>query len=110
MFTTLVLQFLWSLTFACVDIFSLRNKKDLHNPGFLTPIVIGDWILAVLVFSGASASASVVILFERDVNFCRIFWRLACGQFALSVVLAFIVWCLDAASSFSGFWLLVSFF
>ncbi|CAM0944101.1 unnamed protein product [Alopecurus aequalis] len=105
--TTLILQFMWSLGLACVDIFSMRNQKDLHNPGIVFPIVLIDSILAVLVFSGASASASVAIFF-RDMNFCRIYWRLACGRFTLSVVLAFIVWSLDAASSFSGFWLMLS--
>uniref|UniRef100_A0ACD5YHV2 Uncharacterized protein n=1 Tax=Avena sativa TaxID=4498 RepID=A0ACD5YHV2_AVESA len=67
-------------------------------------------IVAVLVFTGVSASASVTILFTRDMNFCKVCSRLACGQFKLSIVLAFIVWLLDAASSFSGFWLLISFF
>jgi hypothetical protein len=66
--------------------------------------------MAVFSFSGASASAGVTILFTRDTSVCRLYSRLACGQFALSVVLAFIVWLLDAASFLSGFWLLVSFF
>uniref|UniRef100_A0ACD5XQX5 Uncharacterized protein n=1 Tax=Avena sativa TaxID=4498 RepID=A0ACD5XQX5_AVESA len=109
MITTLILQLSWSLVLACVDIFSIRNKKDIHNRALVTIIVLGDWITAVLVFTGASASASVTILFTRDVNFCRVYSQLACGQFVLSIVLAFILWLLDAASSFSGFWLLVSF-
>ncbi|KAM0842954.1 hypothetical protein ACQ4PT_058015 [Festuca glaucescens] len=108
--TVLILQFMWSLGLACVDIFSLRNKKDLHDPGVVTLIVFGDWIMAILVFAGASASASLVILFTKDLDFCRVYWRLACSQFVLSTILAFMVWAVDAASSFSGFWLLVSFF
>ncbi|KAM0825759.1 hypothetical protein ACQ4PT_069336 [Festuca glaucescens] len=111
MSTALFLQFIWSLGLACVDIFCIiRNKKDLHNPFIVTVIVIGDSIMTILVFAGASASASVTVLFTRDMNICRVYWRLACSQFALSTVLAFIVCSLDAASSFSGFWLLVSFF
>jgi hypothetical protein len=51
-----------------------------------------------------------VILFTKDVDFCRVYRRLACSQFVLSTILAFMVWAVDAASSFSGFWLLVSFF
>uniref|UniRef100_A0A453D2K6 Uncharacterized protein n=1 Tax=Aegilops tauschii subsp. strangulata TaxID=200361 RepID=A0A453D2K6_AEGTS len=38
-----VLQFLWSLPLACLDIFSLRNEKDLHAPDRLLLIVIIDW-------------------------------------------------------------------
>uniref|UniRef100_A0ACD5YHW0 Uncharacterized protein n=1 Tax=Avena sativa TaxID=4498 RepID=A0ACD5YHW0_AVESA len=103
------LLLIWSLALAGVDIFSIRNKKDIHTVAHVTVIVLGDWITAVLVFTGASASASVTILFTKDTHICRVYSRLACGQFALSVVLAFIVWLLGAASCFSGFWLLVSF-
>ncbi|CAM0950757.1 unnamed protein product [Alopecurus aequalis] len=110
MFFTMILQFMWSLGLACVDIYSIRNRKDLHTWHAVTLVVIGDWIMAVLAFSGASAAAGVAIVFKRDMNFCRVYRRLACSQFVLSIVLAFIVWTLDAASSFSGFLLLVSFF
>ncbi|KAF7011348.1 hypothetical protein CFC21_025668 [Triticum aestivum] len=105
-----VLQFLWSLPLACLDIFSLRNQKDLHAPARLLLIVIVDWAVAVLMFSGVCAAACLTIFFMKDVNFCEGFSWLACNQFALSVTLAFITWSLQAASSFSGFWLLVSFF
>lgn len=107
----LVVQFLWSMGFACQDIFALRNKKDLHTePELVLLRVIGHWVLAILMFSGACAAASVTIFFMKDVKFCAEYWRLPCSQFELSVALAFITWSLQAASSFSGFWLLISFF
>ncbi|KAF7032918.1 hypothetical protein CFC21_044047 [Triticum aestivum] len=105
----LILQIMWSLGLACKDIFALRNKKDLHTPDNLFIIVMVDWVVAVFMFSGACASASLTIFFMWDVQFCETYSKLACRQFALSVVLAFITWLLQAASSFSGFWLLVSF-
>ncbi|KAF7102286.1 hypothetical protein CFC21_103446 [Triticum aestivum] len=109
--TALVLQFLWSMGFACQDIFALRNKKDLHaEPELVLLRAIGDWVLAILMFSGSCAAASVTIFFMKDVKFCAEYRRLPCGQFELSVALAFITWSLQAASSFSGFWLVVSFF
>ncbi|VAI25421.1 unnamed protein product [Triticum turgidum subsp. durum] len=92
------------------DIFSLRNNRDLHAPDFLLFFVIIDWVLAILMFSGFCASASVTIFFMKDMNFCAEYSRLDCIQFTLSVTLAFFTWLLQAASSFSGFWLLVSFF
>uniref|UniRef100_A0ACD5XJY7 Uncharacterized protein n=1 Tax=Avena sativa TaxID=4498 RepID=A0ACD5XJY7_AVESA len=107
---TMGLQLLWSLGLACVDIFTIRNKKDLHNWEIVSLIVFGDWIMSVFAFSGVCASASLMILFAEDMNFCRIYWRLPCDQFVLSITMASIVWSLDAASSLSGFWLLVSFF
>ncbi|XBH58957.1 hypothetical protein VPH35_080289 [Triticum aestivum] len=93
----LIVQLLWSLYLACQDIFSLRNNRDLH-------------VMAILMFSGFCASASVTIFFMKDMNFCTEYRRLDCSQFTLSVTLAFFTWLLQAASSFSGFWLLVSFF
>ncbi|XP_044980007.1 CASP-like protein 5B3 [Hordeum vulgare subsp. vulgare] len=106
----LIVQLLWSLGLACQDIFCLRNKKDLHAPGFLFFIVFIDWVMAIFMFAGFCASASLTIFFMKDMNFCTEYSRLACSQFTLSVTLAFITWLLQAASSFSGFWLLVSFF
>ncbi|XP_037418414.1 CASP-like protein 5B3 isoform X2 [Triticum dicoccoides] len=103
------LLIMWSLGLACKDIFALRNKKDLHTPDNLFIIVVVDWVVAVFMFSAACASASLTIFFMWDVQFCKTYSKLACRQFALSVVLAFITWLLQAASSFSGFWLLVSF-
>ncbi|KAF7025825.1 hypothetical protein CFC21_037979 [Triticum aestivum] len=106
----LILQIMWSLGLACKDIFALRNKKDLHTQDNLFIIVMVDWVVAIFMFSGACSSASLTIFFMWDVHFCEAYTRLACRQFALSVVLAFITWLLQAASSFSGFWLLVSLF
>ncbi|XP_037408232.1 CASP-like protein 5B3 isoform X2 [Triticum dicoccoides] len=104
------LLIMWSLGLACKDIFALRNKKDLHTQDNLFIIVMVDWVVAIFMFSGACSSASLTIFFMWDVHFCEAYTRLACRQFALSVVLAFITWLLQAASSFSGFWLLVSLF
>ncbi|XBI31931.1 hypothetical protein VPH35_055448 [Triticum aestivum] len=101
---------MWSSRLAYKDIFALRNKKDLHTRDNLLFIVIVDWVMAIFMFSAACASASLTIFLMWDVNFCGTYSRLACQQFALSVVLAFITWLLQAASSFSVFWLLVSFY
>ncbi|XP_037418411.1 CASP-like protein 5B3 [Triticum dicoccoides] len=106
----LILQIMWSSRLAYKDIFALRNKKDLHTRDNLLFIVIVDWVMAIFMFSAACASASLTIFLMWDVNFCGTYSRLACQQFALSVVLAFITWLLQAASSFSVFWLLVSFY
>jgi hypothetical protein len=40
----LIVQFMWSLGLACVDMYSIRNKKDLHNSLVVTLVVIGDWV------------------------------------------------------------------
>ncbi|KAM3335479.1 hypothetical protein ACQJBY_029770 [Aegilops geniculata] len=104
------LQVMWSLGLACKDIFALRNKKDLHTPRDLLFFVVIDWVVAIFMFSGACASASLTISFMWDLNLRGACSCLACRQLALSVTLAFMTWVLQAASSFSGLWLLVSFF
>ncbi|TVU10969.1 hypothetical protein EJB05_44526, partial [Eragrostis curvula] len=114
------LQLLWSFGLACLDIYSLKTKRDLHNPVLVSLFVVGDWIIglatpkdakvvtAILSFAAASASAGVTILFERDVHFCRMYPQLSCGRYELSVILAFITWSFIATSAVSMFWLLPS--
>ncbi|VAH68681.1 unnamed protein product [Triticum turgidum subsp. durum] len=106
----LILQLMWSLFLACEDIFALRNKKYLHTRHNLLFIVCIDMAMAILIFTGASASAGLTILIMWDMKLCGAYPRLACRQFALSTTLAFITWLLQAASAFSGFRLLASFF
>nr|TKW32300.1 hypothetical protein SEVIR_2G159400v2 [Setaria viridis] len=74
------LQLLWSFGLACLDIYSLKTKRDLHNPVLVSLFVVGDWVTAILSFAAASASAGVTILFERDVHFCRMYPQLSCGR------------------------------
>jgi hypothetical protein len=38
------LQLLWSFGLACLDIYSLKTKRDLHNPVLVSLFVVGDWV------------------------------------------------------------------
>jgi diacylglycerol kinase family enzyme len=38
------LQLLWSFGLACLDIYSLQTKRDLHNPVLVSLFVVGDWV------------------------------------------------------------------
>ncbi|PIA60490.1 hypothetical protein AQUCO_00300173v1 [Aquilegia coerulea] len=38
------LQVLWSLGLMCLDIYSLRTKRDLQNPVIVSLFVVGDWV------------------------------------------------------------------
>ncbi|GFP98487.1 CASP-like protein 5b3 [Phtheirospermum japonicum] len=42
------LQVLWSFGLACLDIYALRIKKDLHNSVLVSLFVVGDWVTATL--------------------------------------------------------------
>ncbi|KAJ6806837.1 CASP-like protein 5B3 isoform X1 [Iris pallida] len=102
------LQVLWSLGLACLDVYALRIKRDLHNPVLVSLFVVGDWVTATLSFAAACSSAGVTVLFARDVNFCSKFPQLVCSRYEISIALAFITWLLIAASSVVMFWILAS--
>lgn len=38
------LQVLWSFGLACLDVYALRRKRDLHNPILVSLFVVGDWV------------------------------------------------------------------
>lgn len=102
------LQMLWSLGLACLDAYALRRKRDLQNPVLVSLFVVGDWVTAMLSLAAACSSAGVVVLYAKDLNFCRPQNHLVCHNFEVSVILAFITWLLIAISSHVMFWILAS--
>ncbi|XWS43758.1 hypothetical protein CRYUN_Cryun16bG0131500 [Craigia yunnanensis] len=103
------LQLLWSFGLACLDVYALRRKRDLQNPVLVSLFVVGDWVTAMLSLAAACSSAGVVVLYARDLYFCRDESHLPCRQFETSIILAFITWVLIAMSSHVMFWILASF-
>ncbi|KAK9158882.1 hypothetical protein Scep_005456 [Stephania cephalantha] len=116
------LQVLWSFGLACLDVYALRIKRDLQNPVLVSLFVVGDWYLiqfgcsvdikmqvtATLSLAAASSSAGVMILYAKDLEFCRIQSQIPCSRFQISIALAFITWSLIAMSSLVMLWLLGS--
>ncbi|KAJ7950262.1 CASP-like protein [Quillaja saponaria] len=102
------LQVLWSLGLACLDVYALRRKRDLQNPILVSLFVVGDWVTATLSLAAACSSAGIVILYERDLDFCRTRMNLPCVRYQISVAMAFITWALIAVSSHVMFWILAS--
>ncbi|KAL4342577.1 hypothetical protein GQ457_08G019780 [Hibiscus cannabinus] len=106
---SMVLQLLWSFGLACLDVYALRKKRDLQNPILVSLFVVGDWVTALLSLAGACSSAGIIVLYARDLGFCKVQSKLACNQFEISIILAFITWILVAMSSHVMFWILASF-
>ncbi|THU63849.1 hypothetical protein C4D60_Mb01t20170 [Musa balbisiana] len=102
------LQALWSLGLACLDIYALRVKRDLHNPLLVSLFVVGDWVTAALSLAAACSSAGVTVLFARDTDFCKAYPQFSCGRYQISTTMAFITWLLVATSSLVMFWILTS--
>ncbi|KAE8720549.1 CASP-like protein 5B3 [Hibiscus syriacus] len=103
------LQLLWSFGLACLDIYALKRKRDLQNPVLVSLFVVGDWVTAMLSLAAACSSAGVIVLYARDLGFCKPQSPIPCRQYEISIVLAFITWLLIAMSSHVMFWILASF-
>ncbi|XP_066363154.1 CASP-like protein 5B2 [Miscanthus floridulus] len=103
------LQMLWSFGLACLDGYAITANKDLTSPILLSLFVVGDWVTAILSFAAASSSAGVVILFQKDVFFCRRYTHLPCGKYELATAFAFVSWAFSATSALIMFWLLAAF-
>lgn len=102
------LQVLWSFGLASLDVFALRIKRDLQNPVLVSLFVVGDWVTATLSLAAACSSAGIAILYSKDLKYCKGQMQLSCNRVELSIVLAFISWCLVAISSHVMFWILAS--
>ncbi|CAL5351331.1 unnamed protein product [Camellia sinensis] len=102
------LQVMWSFGLACLDVYALSLKRNLQNPILVSLFVVGDWVTATLSLAAACSSAGIAVLYERDLDVCKVQMHLPCSRFQLSVALAFITWFLIALSSYVMFWLLAS--
>ncbi|GMP85538.1 hypothetical protein CsSME_00038648 [Camellia sinensis var. sinensis] len=69
---------------------------------------MGLQVTATLSLAAACSSAGIAVLYERDLDVCKVQMHLPCSRFQLSVALAFITWFLIALSSYVMFWLLAS--
>ncbi|KAF9665116.1 hypothetical protein SADUNF_Sadunf16G0088700 [Salix dunnii] len=101
-------QLLWSFGLACLDIYALKRERNLQNPVLLSLFVVGDWVTAMLSLAAACSSAGVVVLYARDMDFCKIHPDLPCRRYEISVLLAFITWLQVSISSHVMFWILAS--
>ncbi|KAG6494197.1 CASP-like protein 5B3 [Zingiber officinale] len=102
------LQALWSLGLACLDIYAIKVKRDLHNHLLVSLFIVGDWVTATLSLAAACSSAGVTVLFVKDTNFCKSYSQFSCGKFQVSTAMAFISWMFVSASALVMFWILTS--
>ena len=75
----------------------------------LTWPIYGMQVTAILSFAASSSAGGVVILFQKDVLFCRRYPQLPCGKYELATAFAFLSWALSATSALIAFWLLAAF-
>ncbi|KAF8673690.1 hypothetical protein HU200_048439 [Digitaria exilis] len=81
-----ILQCVWSLSVAMVDIYALLVKRCLRNRRLVTFFAIGDMITVTVTFSGACAAAGITVLIDDDLSICSMNH---CPSFMTSVAMAF---------------------
>lgn len=96
----------WSLTLAMVDAFSVFIKRPSRQPGIMSIVVMGDWVLSFLSLAASCSTASVTnLLMASGGTFCN---ASICSRYQLSAAMAFLSWFLSSASSLFNLWLLAS--
>ncbi|KAI3978915.1 hypothetical protein MKX01_016090 [Papaver californicum] len=91
-----------------LDVYAMKIKRDLHNPVLVSLFVVVDWVTATLSLAAACSSAGVVVLYTKDMGFCKSLPRHPFSRFQISIALGFITWFLIFISSLVTFWLLAS--
>ncbi|GFY93911.1 uncharacterized protein family [Actinidia rufa] len=94
----------WSLTLALMDAYSVFFKRPSRQPGVMSVIVVGDWVLSFLSLAAASSTASVTDILITS-HSCR---AKLCSRYQLSAAVTFLSWFLSLASSLFNLWLLPS--
>ncbi|XP_059645223.1 CASP-like protein 5C1 [Cornus florida] len=96
----------WSLTLALVDAYSIFVRRPARQPGIISIIVIGDWVLSFLSLAAGCSTASVTeVLIASGRSFCG---GKLCNRYQLSAAMTFLSWFLSLASSLFNLWLLPS--
>ncbi|XP_008681657.1 CASP-like protein 5A3 isoform X1 [Zea mays] len=100
-----ILQCLWSLLLAFVDIYALLVKRSLRNARAVCIFTIGDGITGTITLGAACASAGITVLIGNDLNICA---ENHCASFETATALAFISWFALAPSCILNFWSMAS--
>ncbi|CAL4913179.1 unnamed protein product [Urochloa decumbens] len=100
-----ILQCVWSLSVAIVDIYALLVKRCLRNRRLVTLFFIGDMITCAGTFSGACAAAGITVLIDNDLNICS---ENHCSSFQTAVAMGFMCSFCIAPSFMLNFWSVAS--
>jgi len=100
-----ILQCLWSLSLAFVDIYALLVKRSLRNAQAVCIFTIGDGITGTLTLGAACASAGITVLIGNDLNICA---ENHCASFETATAMAFISWFALVPSCILNFWSMAS--
>ncbi|WOL12954.1 CASP-like protein 5A1 [Canna indica] len=100
-----ILQGLWSISLAFLDIYAILVKRSLQNTRVLCVFTIGDGITSTLTFAAACASSGITVLIGNDLNLCK---SNHCTTFENATAMAFISWFAVSPSFLLNFWSVAS--
>ncbi|XP_059293736.1 CASP-like protein 5C3 [Lycium ferocissimum] len=104
MMTVMGLVMAWSLTLVMVDVFSVLIQRPYHQPGIISVVVLGDWVLSFLSLAASCSTASVAeYLIRSSSPNCS---GNLCTRYQLSACMGFFAWFLTLASALFHLWLL----
>ncbi|KAM3252842.1 CASP-like protein 5C1 [Capsicum chacoense] len=104
--TVMGLVMAWSLTLAMVDAFSVIIKRPSRQPGLISLVVLGDWVLSFLSLAASCSTASVADwLIHSHRSICE---GNLCTRYQFSAAMALLSWFLTFASSLFNLWILPS--
>uniref|UniRef100_A0A5B7BBS9 CASP-like protein n=1 Tax=Davidia involucrata TaxID=16924 RepID=A0A5B7BBS9_DAVIN len=95
----------WSLTLALVDAYSVFVKPPSRQPGIMSIIIIGDWVLSFQSLAAACSTASVTDFLIASGGYCG---ENLCSRYQLSAAMTFLSSFLSISSFLFNLWLLPS--
>ncbi|GMH06453.1 hypothetical protein Nepgr_008293 [Nepenthes gracilis] len=96
----------WSMTLSLVDVYCVFVRCPSRQPGIMTIIIVGDWVLSFLSLAAASSTAGVAQLLLTPGSAALLCPLKHCNRYPLSAAMAFLSWFLLFASCLFNIWLL----
>nr|GLL18817.1 CASP-like protein 5C3 [Ipomoea trifida]GMC62288.1 CASP-like protein ARALYDRAFT_485429 [Ipomoea batatas] len=96
----------WSLSLAIADMICIFFRRPALQPGLISILVLGDWVLSFMSLAASCSAASVAdFLLASSASSCSAF---LCNRYQLSAAMAILCWFLEFSSSLFNLWLLPS--
>ncbi|TVU48005.1 hypothetical protein EJB05_07624, partial [Eragrostis curvula] len=87
--SAVILQGLYSVMLAIVDIYALMVKRCLRNRWAVRVFAVGDVITGGITLSAACAAAAITVLIDNDLDICD---ENHCAAFQSAVAMTFMCW------------------
>ncbi|KAL3702467.1 hypothetical protein R1sor_020489 [Riccia sorocarpa] len=101
----MVLQCLWSISLAMIDLYALLTRRSLRNSLLVGIFVVGDGVTSTLTLAAACATAGITVFIDNDLGECG---PSHCAKYEAAAAMAFLSWVLIQLSFLFSFYLLAT--